>query len=111
MAEAVRKMLYQHVEKDLPFYLDALHYFEKSEHFVYPLESGGLHRDENLRSRMDVLHRIGLVRAEDVSGWLFTNNAKDIRVYELSEEGRKIFVEAFNTEPKMCGHGHWATPG
>jgi hypothetical protein len=111
MSETIKKMLYQHVEKDLSLYLDALHYFEQNEHFIYPLERGGLQRDENLRSRMDVLHRIGLVRIEDVSSWLFTNDAKDIRVYELNDEGRKIFVEAFNAEPKMCGHSHWATPG
>lgn len=111
MSETIKNLLYEHVEKDLPLYLDALHYFEQNEHFIYPLERGGMQRDETLRSRMDMLNRIGLVSVEDIAGWIFTNNAKDIRVYELNKEGRKVFMEAFNTEPKMCSHSHWSTPG
>ncbi|OGI12533.1 hypothetical protein A3K64_01350 [Candidatus Micrarchaeota archaeon RBG_16_36_9] len=117
MAELLLDILNRTNRKKLEDSIHALEYFRKNAEFVFPLdrrdfwatEKMGLSLPEAKRDEMEALYRAELLRREKVSA--IVPYAGDVMIYELNEQGEKIFEKIFHEKPKMCVETHYAKPG
>lgn len=115
MSEILLPYLFEADRKNAILSLRALGYFEKGSEFIFPLDKEDMWffrsnpDNKNMKDEMDVLHRAGLLRREEV-GYVVPFHG-DILIYELNDKGEEIFKKIFQKQPQICTSGHYATPG
>jgi hypothetical protein len=104
----LENILHNYIDTNLPAIEVALLHFDKDVHFIYPIEDGGMERDDKTRILMDIFEAVGIVESYEVDSWLGVNKGREIKIYELTTKGHYIFKNIFGKEPKLCNHVHYS---